>query len=100
MSVLRRPIITEKSLLLATNRQYTFAIDRRATSLEVARDVAKAYSVTVQDVHVVNTKGHDRRFRGHLGKTGSTKKAIVTVKKGQSIPGFELETDKPAGKRE
>lgn len=97
MMVLIRPIITEKSLTLATQRQFTFEVDRRANALQVAAAVADQYKVTVEVVRTQNIRGEERRNRKGVGHTRGWKKAIVTLKKGDKIPGFELETEeKPA----
>lgn len=93
MIVLIRPIITEKTLSQASTGQYTFEIDRRANAIQVALAVADRYKVTVTDVHVLNISGVERRTRRGIGRTRSWKKAIITLKKGDKIAGFEIETE-------
>jgi large subunit ribosomal protein L23 len=93
MMVLIRPIITEKSLSLATQRQYTFEVDRRANVLQVSRAVAEQYKVTVEGVRTIAVRGDERRTRRGTGQTRTWKKAIITLKKGDKISGFELEIE-------
>ena len=98
MTVLIRPIITEKSLRLAGTRQYTFEVDRRANAIEISRAVSEIYRVTITSVRTINRAGVIRHFRRGQGRTRSWKKAIVTVGKGGKIPGFELESEVPEKK--
>lgn len=93
MSVLLRPIITEKSLHMAGDRQYTFEVDRRANAIEIARAIEVQFGVKVTDVRVLNIAGHARRYRRSIGQTRAWKKAIVTLAVGNKIVGFELETE-------
>ncbi|MEK7460746.1 MAG: 50S ribosomal protein L23, partial [Patescibacteria group bacterium] len=93
MIVLIRPIITEKALRLATNRQYTFEVDRRANAIQIGKAVAAEYNVTVSSVRTSNIAGVVRRFRKGQGHTRSWKKAVVTITKGGKIPGFEIEVE-------
>lgn len=93
MIILLRPIITEKTLHLADQRQYTFEVDRRANAIQIAKAVAAEYQVTVRAVRTLNMAGEVRRFRRGVGRTRSWKKAVVTVAKGSKISGFEIETE-------
>ncbi len=93
MTALIRPIITEKSIQLAGLRKYTFEVDRRANQIEIAQAATRIYQVQVIHVHVLSVAGQTIRRRKGLGRLRSWKKAILTLKKGQKIAGFELETD-------
>lgn len=95
LTVLIRPVITEKSLSLSTHGQYTFEIDRRANKLEVADAVAKIYKVKVMHVSVIPVIPKSVRRRRGSGLTRRWKKAVVTLAKGQKISGFEIEVEKP-----
>lgn len=88
---LLRPIITEKSLALATQSQFTFVVDPRANAQLVAQAVRDHFKVTVLSVRMQNIKGAARMFRFRVGRTSDVKKAIVTLKKGQTIPGFSFD---------
>lgn len=95
MAVLLRPVITEKSITQAAFNQYTFEVDRRANAIQIAQAVSDHYGVTVIDVRVINVGGVVRRNRRGLGFTRDWKKALITLKKGDKIPGFEIETEQP-----
>jgi large subunit ribosomal protein L23 len=93
MITLIRPIITEKTLRLATTRQYTFEVDRRANAIQIARAIEAEYHVSVAGVRIVNVRSEVKRSRRGLGHTRSWKKAMVTLTKGGKISGFEIETE-------
>lgn len=83
--VLVRPIITEKSDSLSAFNKYTFEVSARANKLTVKKAVEAIYSVDVGAVNIINIKGKTKRFRGHLGRRSDKKKAIVSLKNGQTI---------------
>jgi large subunit ribosomal protein L23 len=93
--VIIRPVITEKSLMLASTGCYVFAVDGSSDKKQIASRIHALYGVTVLDVHTISMHGKARRY----GKKGTPheaipwKKAIVRVKKGEKIDAFELKTD-------
>ncbi|MBX6341289.1 MAG: 50S ribosomal protein L23 [Thermomicrobiaceae bacterium] len=92
--VLRRPIITEKNTRLMELGQYTFEVHRDANKIQIKDAVEKTFNVDVVAVNVMNVKGKTRRRirRGgraaSVGRTPSWKKAVVTLKEGQTIDLF------------
>ncbi len=91
MIVLRKPIVSEKSMKLASSGLYTFLVDKGATKPAIARAVQEQFKVDVLKVATVNISGEikmQRRVRKYY-QTAGFKKALVQVKKGQSIPIFE-----------
>jgi large subunit ribosomal protein L23 len=89
--VLRRPIVTEKSMLVADEgNRYTFEVDMRANKFQVKEAVELAFSVTVTDVNVVvmPVKTTRRGKRVNIRKA-KWKKAIVALAPGNSIQLFE-----------
>lgn len=87
---LLRPRITEKAYALNGANQFVFEVSRDAHKSVIARSVQEAYGVEVIDVRTVNLPGKSKVFgsKGIIGSRTATKKAIVTVKKGQSIELF------------
>ncbi len=89
---IKRPVITEKTLTLATRGWYTFAVDMDASKEAIAKAIASLYKVTVEDVRTASMHGKMRR----VGRTGRTmkksdwKKAMVRLAKGQKIDAFEV----------
>lgn len=92
--IITKPRITEKSIGETDNSKFTFEIAPRANKIEVAKEIEGKYKVNVANVKIINKKGKPKRFRFHLGKRKDIKKAIVTLKKGQKIPGFEIKEAK------
>ena len=90
--VLRRPVVTEKSMRLQdTENQYVFEVDRRANRLLVKQAVEERFDVKVLDVNIINMKAKTRRrSRNTLAiRVAPWKKAIVTLKRGDRIQVFE-----------
>jgi large subunit ribosomal protein L23 len=83
--VLKGPHISEKATLLAESGFYTFKVEKRANKNKVKEEVEKKYKVNVTDVRIVNIPSKKRRVGKIEGKRSGYKKAIVKVKKGQSI---------------
>lgn len=91
MIILKRPIITEKSMQLAQNGLYTFEVSKESTKPLIAKMVSEKFNVKVVKVKVINTKSKvksQKRVR-KIYKTGGFKKAIVQVGKGEKIAIFE-----------
>jgi large subunit ribosomal protein L23 len=87
--IIIRPIITEKSMkLMNDNNKYTFQVAKTANKVEIAKAVEDLFKVDVTSVNTINTKSKPKRVGRYEGKTQSIKKAIVTVKAGQTIDLF------------
>ncbi|MCE2520950.1 MAG: 50S ribosomal protein L23 [Alphaproteobacteria bacterium] len=83
--IIRRPVITEKSMRGAEWNQVTFQVDRRATKKEIRQAIETIFGVTVKAVNTMNQTGKVKRFRGRLGRRNAVKKAVVTLAEGQRI---------------
>lgn len=102
--VLKKPIITEKSMKLAAGGLYTFLVDRKAIKPDIAKAVEERFSVHVTSVKTANFKSERKLQRGKRGyfTVSGFKKALVGLKNGQKIAYFETEDEKkePAKERE
>ena len=87
--VLRRPLVTEKSTLLQTEGKYAFEVALEANKPMVKDAVEKAFKVEVIKVNIINMKGKSRRMGRRVLPAHPWKKAIVTLKPGDSIEFFE-----------
>ncbi len=87
--IIIRPVVSEKSYDLIAENRYTFEVDKRATKPQIAHAVQDIFGVTVTKVNTMNVTGKSRRLRWKEGRTRSWKKAIVTLKEGDSIEFFE-----------
>ena len=85
-SLLKRPIMTEKSTVLQSDRnQYTFEVARGANKIEIKKAVEALFKVKVTAVNTAKIPGKMRRILGRPGMTSDWKKAIITVREGDAI---------------
>ena len=78
--VIKRPIITEKSMMATTMGKYTFEVNKDATKVEIAQAVELAFpGRKVKSVKTVYMPSHEKRMGYKFGRTDSSKKAIVTI---------------------
>jgi large subunit ribosomal protein L23 len=88
--VVRRPLITEKAERgRETNRQYAFEVHRDATKIQVKGAVEKLFAVHVTAVRTAVARGKNKRVGRNIGRRPNWKKAIVTLKEGETIALFE-----------
>ena len=78
--IIKRPIITEKTMVTASLNQYTFEVSKEATKVEIAQAVELAFpNRKVKKVRTVYMPSHAKRVGYSVGRTQSSKKAIVTI---------------------
>ena len=80
------PHLTEKASMLAERGQYTFLVARNAEKVAIARAIAAQYAVHPTHVNIVRIAGKRVRFGNREGQRADSKKAIVTLRKGEKIP--------------
>ena len=79
LDVIKRPVITEKSMLAMDEMKYTFDVDTRANKTLVKQAVEAAFDVKVKDVNVINVRPKFKRVGKYAGYTKKRRKAIVTL---------------------
>lgn len=77
--IIKRPVITERSMDLVADKKYTFEVDVRANKTEVKDAVEKIFDVKVAKVNIMNYKGKVKRVGRFTGLTNRRKKAVVTL---------------------
>ncbi|RKO65902.1 50S ribosomal protein L23 [Desulfofundulus salinus] len=87
--ILKRPLITEKSMSLLADNKYTFIVDPNANKVEIKKAVEELFKVKVEKVNTMRVKGKTKRVRNVVGRRPDVKKAIVTLRKGDKIELFE-----------
>ena len=92
--ILIRPILTEKMLKLQEEEsKYSFKVSKGANKIEIKRAVQDRFDVTVKNVRVINVKGKAKQMNTRRGitkgKRPDWKKAIVSLREGDSINFFE-----------
>ncbi len=86
--VIKRPIITEKSMKLVEANKYTFEVDRRATKTDIKAAVEELFNVKVLNVNVINGLKKEKRVGKYTGYLPAVTKAIVSLEKGNKIEIF------------
>ena len=79
------PNITEKSTSLSQFNKVVFKVDKNANKKSIKKNIEKIFKVNVVKINTINKKDKNKIVRGKLGKKRGFKKALVTLKKGQSI---------------
>ncbi len=87
-AIVIRPVVSEKSYEMIEHNRYTFEVDKEAKKPEIAKAVEEIVHVTVTNVNTMRVNGKPRRVRYAKGLTRSWKKAVVTLKEGDTIDLF------------
>jgi len=83
--VVQRPLLTEKGTRLKDEaNQYLFRVAKRANKVEIRQAIEILFKVTVIDVHTLPVRGKAKRLGRFQGKQADWKKAIATLKAGDS----------------
>lgn len=84
-NILVKPIITEKSSMVAENNVLTFEVAKDSNKTEIKAAIEAIYNVKVEKVNTLVQQGKTKRFRGHLGRRSDVKKAMVKLADGHNI---------------
>jgi large subunit ribosomal protein L23 len=87
--ILIRPVVSEKSYVLAATDKYTFRVHPDAHKTQIRQAVEELFDVHVVDVRTAHVKSKPKRRGYTSGRTRQWKKAIVQVRHGESIPIFQ-----------
>ena len=79
------PLVTEKSTNLSEQNKIVFKVPTKATKENLKKNIEKIFKVNVTKVNIINKKSKIKLTRGRKVKVPGFKKAIITLKKGQSI---------------
>ena len=82
---IRQPIITEKATILSEQNKTVFKVHSGANKRSIKKNIEKIFKVTVVKVNIINQKRKKKIKQGKLSIKPGYKKAIITLKKGQSI---------------
>ena len=83
--VIKAPRITEKAAYISADNAYTFDVAVDANKIQIKNAIKEQYKVTPVKVNVINRKAHKEMKRGRKIHVSGTKKAIVFLKKGDTI---------------
>ena len=79
------PNVTEKSTSLSEFNKIVFKVHKGASKMSIKKSIEKLFKVNVVKVNTINLKGKTKIVKGKKSKSPNQKKAIITLKKGQSI---------------
>ena len=86
--VIIRPVITEHSYDMMEHNTYTFEVAKDSNKVEIRQAVEAIFNVKVTKVNTLNVKSKPKRMRNAAGRTRTWKKAMVTLKAGDTIELF------------
>ena len=79
------PIVTEKSTNLSSQNKVTFKVPNKANKNNLKKSIEKIFKVNVTKINIINKQTRKKITRGRKVKIKGYKKAIITLKKGQTI---------------
>ncbi len=82
---IRSPIITEKATILSEQNKTVFKVHKNANKQIIKKNIEKLFKVNVIKINIINQKSKLKMKQGRKSIKSGYKKAIVTLKKGQSI---------------
>ena len=82
---IKSPVITEKATGLSEQNKVTFKVHENASKDSIKKNIEKIFKVKVIKVNTINRKPKTKMVKGKLGVKKGFKKAVITLKKGQSI---------------
>jgi len=85
LNLVKYPSLTEKSINLYGDRQYTFVVDRSLTKIQIKYIIEKIFNVNIIQVNTSNLPVKTKRVGKFIGKKASYKKAYVKLKEGETI---------------
>jgi large subunit ribosomal protein L23 len=87
--VIIRPVVSEKSYVLAAADKYTFRVHANAHKVQIRQAIEELFDVKVVSVHTMSVKSKPKRRGVTAGRSRSWKKAVVQVRPGDTIPIFQ-----------
>ena len=79
------PVVTEKSTILSEQNKITFIVPNKSNKKNLKKNIEKIFKINVVKINIINKQSRKKITRGKKVKISGYKKAIITLKKGQSI---------------
>jgi large subunit ribosomal protein L23 len=89
-SIIKGPVITEKSAMQGTDTQskVAFWVDLKSSKNDIKRAIEELFSVKVDSINTMRIGGKVKRMGRYAGRTSTRKKAYITLKEGENIEGL------------
>ena len=84
-SIIRQPVVTEKSTKISENNQFVFKVSLESNKDDIKKAIEKLYKVKVKNVNTIKIKGKKKVFKGTKGKRSDYKKAIICLQEGETL---------------
>ena len=85
LDIIISPNVTEKSTSLSEFNKVVFKVQKNVSKKLIKKNIEKIFKVDVIKINTINLKGKNKIVQGRKAKKSGYKKAIITLKKGQSI---------------
>ena len=85
LSIIKSPIMTEKSTNLNQFNKYSFIVSKDSNSYEIKQAVETVFKVKVEKINTLVIRGKLKSFKGSIGYKKALKKAIITLADGNTI---------------
>ena len=76
--IIRKPVITEKSMAAMAEKKYTFIVHMSANKVQIKKAVEEVFGVKVEKVQTIRTMGKTKRMGVHVGKRADQRNAIIS----------------------
>ena len=83
--VIKQPVVTEKTTKISENNQFVFKVENASSKVDIKNAVEKIFKVKVKSVNTIKIKGKTKVFKGTKGRRSDYKKAIITLKSGETL---------------
>ncbi len=83
--IIKQPVVTEKTTKISENNQFVFKVQNTSSKLDIKKAVEKIFKVKVKSINTIKIKGKTKVFKGTKGKRNDYKKAIITLKSGETL---------------
>ena len=84
-NIIKNPVVTEKTTKIAENNQFVFKVDVSSSKESIKMAIEKIFKVKVKNINTIKIKGKTKVFKGTKGKRADYKKAIVSLKEGETL---------------
>ena len=84
-NIIRSPVVTEKTTKISENNQFVFRVAVDSTKENIKNAVEKIFKVKVKSINTIKIKGKRKIFKGTKGKRVDYKKAIISLKEGETL---------------
>ena len=83
--IIKQPVVTEKTTKISENNQFVFKVENKSSKQDIKIAIEKIFKVKVKSINTIKIKGKTKVFKGTKGIRSDYKKAVVTLKKGETL---------------